>query len=147
MGFSHQRQAAARTVLRARATNDQSAIDDAEAAVSGYFSDDEYLNEYIAEHYPNGLDHDPSSPVFGKDELLELHSVASAAQAVLPAPWIRMNATTVSVVERSPRDGSITGGGEVATANTDQYAKHIVTFEPAIVLRLIDAIEVSNRFS
>lgn len=146
MGFSHQRQAAARTVLRARATNNQSAIDDAEEAVTGYIASED-LEDYLAEHFPNGLTQDPPSPVFGKVELDEMHRVATAAFERFTLPWVRINDTDISVIDRDPRDGSIVGGGRVAQANTEEWAEHIVTFEPVTILRLLNAIEVSNRFS
>lgn len=146
MGFSHQRHAAARTVLRARATNDQSAIDDAEEAVTGYITSED-LEDYLAEHYPNGLDHDPASPIFGKDELDEMHRAATAAFERYAVPWVRINDTDISVIDRDPRDGSIIGGGRVAQAATKEWAEHIITFEPGTVLRLLNAIEVGNRFS
>lgn len=53
MGFSHERGAAARTILRARATGDAAAIADAETVVQHYLEDAE---NYIQEHYPNGLE-------------------------------------------------------------------------------------------
>lgn len=57
MGFSSQRGAAARTILRARATGDAEAINDAENAVSGYLGGEAGDAEaYIQEHYPNGLE-------------------------------------------------------------------------------------------
>lgn len=59
MGYSAQRLAAARTVLRARATRDRVVIEDAEEAVSGYLGED--LDEYIARQFPNGLE--PVLPV------------------------------------------------------------------------------------
>ena len=53
MGYSYQRTAAARTIIRARLTGNQQIIEDAEQGCSGYF-DDEYLEEYLAEHYAPG---------------------------------------------------------------------------------------------
>lgn len=53
MGYSHQRRAAARTVLRARELGDESVVADAEEGVSGYLDED--LKEYLSEHFPLGL--------------------------------------------------------------------------------------------
>lgn len=146
MGFSHQRQAAARTVLRARATNVKSAIDDAEEAVTGYITSED-LEDYLAEHFPNGLAGEPAEPIFGKNELDEMHRVATAAFERFTRPWVRVNDTDISVIDRDHRDGSIVGGGRVAQAATEEWAEHIVTFEPGTIFRLLNAIEVGNRFS
>jgi hypothetical protein len=54
MGFSHERGAAVRTILRARAIGGQQAIEDAETAVSG-FLDMEDFDEYAGYHAPEGL--------------------------------------------------------------------------------------------
>lgn len=54
MGYSHERGAAVRTVLRARAIGDAKVIEDAETAVSGYL-DAEDIDEYAGYHAPDGL--------------------------------------------------------------------------------------------
>lgn len=141
MGFSYERQAAARTVLRARATGDQNAIDDAETAVSGYLGHED-LDDYIAEHYPNGLaDEKNAPPAITSEHLAQLRGVAENARGFYPVPWVRVGEKNVSVIERSPRDGSISGGGPVAEAGHEVFAEHIVTFEPSTVLELIAALE------
>lgn len=67
MGNFTQRLAAARTVLRARATGNAFVIDDAEEAVSGYLGDD--LEDYLAACFPNGLN--PIEPLHLPEGLVE----------------------------------------------------------------------------
>lgn len=54
MGYMAQRQAAARTVLRAQLTGDRRIIEDAENSVSAFLEGDD-LEEYLQEHFPTGL--------------------------------------------------------------------------------------------
>lgn len=62
MGYSHERGAAVRTILRIRAIagDNRQVIEDAETAVSGYL-DMEDFDSYAAAHAPDGLpDTDPA---------------------------------------------------------------------------------------
>ncbi len=55
MGYSHERGAAVRTILRARAIGDPQVIDDAETASSGYLDVEDDFDEYQGYHAPDGL--------------------------------------------------------------------------------------------
>lgn len=57
MGFSHERGAAVRTLLRARAVGDPRVIEDAEVAISGFLDVDETeeFDHYVEHHAPHGL--------------------------------------------------------------------------------------------
>ena len=87
MGYGYQRGACARTFLRAKMSGDPEAIKDAYEASSGFFDDPEdTLEEYIQQHYPNGL---PIGATQAKPlEALVLH-VRPDPVYTEPAPAIR----------------------------------------------------------
>lgn len=86
MGFSHERGAAIRTILRMRALGNKQAIEDAETAASGYLSMDDF-DEYVGYHAPDGLpDDDPMITLLRerdqyKNAALQLESDAQDALA------------------------------------------------------------------